>query len=531
MGTTTKPSLTISAAKWSTVDLPTRGYYLDSCRNNLRRVASFWVEKEAELRGHLPNSAEGAESWLMGPLPLARSLRYLAHGVASGGRPKVPSHRLRIDGRTVSRVFPHGVHEGLLYRDIEAHVWSIGAELQGYRYRRARDHSPGPALVLAASNMSSMAPTDILAKLFCENRPVVCKLPNRLAPLEPILKEIFHPLIRDRHVQIVSGGPELGQELLRDETFQRVHFTGRLENYKAVLSESSLEEKKFTAELGCVTPVIIIPGPWTQDELQYQARHLASLMVFNGGYTCMTPQILVVSKHWSYKKAFLSALKAELKKLARRDDRLDGSEERRRSFRADYPEAECFGLRTLVELDATKTTRLFREEAFCGMLGWVEMEPHHPEDFMRAAAKFCNDCLWGDLSCMVIVDSNTRRVYERAIAQMQAGLEYGTVALNIYPGLAFCSCVTPWGSYQGGRSDTGTGWVHNHFFFDSPEKTVIEGPFIPHTPQAWIKPFPNLHRVGPAIFDLDMDPNSFAFARFLKAYAASVWKKIRGKNQ
>ena len=142
--------ISISKSKWSQVSVPDRLFYLDSCRNNLRRVADYWVEMEASLRGHTANSEEGAESWFLGPVPVARALRYLSHGLKSGGRPRVPSRKLRIDGRSVSRVFPHGFHEGLLFWGTEARVWSIGSQLQGARYRKAREQKPGPVLILGA---------------------------------------------------------------------------------------------------------------------------------------------------------------------------------------------------------------------------------------------------------------------------------------------------------------------------------------------------------------------------------------------
>lgn len=523
-----EPSLTIVPEKWSGVPLPTRLYYLEACRNNLRRVAPYWVEEEASLRGHSHLSEEGAESWLLGPIPLARTIRYLINGVKSGGRPTVPSRRLRIDGRSVSRVFPSGIHEGLLYWDVEAHVWSIGSQHQGFLYRRARDTSPGAALVLGASNVSSICAVDLLSKLFCENRPVVCMVPPRLQPLIPIFREIFHPLIRDRHLQILGGGPETGERLVESPLFETVHLTGAKKTFDAIQKKNPFPKRVLTAELGCVTPALIVPGLWSQKELQYQARHLVSLLLMNGGYNCVTPQILVLSKNWSHKNAFLRALKTELEQNDLRDDLFFGSEARRKSFRDSYPDGERFGPRTLVKLDPDKPTRLFEEEAFCGVLGWVELEAEHPERFLKQATRFCNEQLWGDLSCLLLIDQGTRRVYERAVAQSLALLEYGTVGLNVFPGLAFASGVTPWGSYLNGKADTGQGWVHNTFFFDRPEKTVMEGSFMPPTPRPWVKPFPNLAKVGPALFELDLEPSTARLIKFFKAYGSTLansWRR------
>lgn len=458
---------------------------------------------------------------------MARAIRYLINGIKSGGRPRVPSRRLRVDGRSVSRVFPNGFHEGVLFYDLRAHVWSIGNQLQGGKYRQAREYKPGPALVLGASNVSSILVTDTLSKMFSENRPVVCKIPPRFAPLEPIYRELFHPLIRDRHLQLVCGGAEIGHALLQESVFETVHLTGSAQTYQTLLAENRFPHRSFTSELGCVTPLVVVPGSWSQRELNYQARHIASMLVMNGGYNCVTPQILILSADWSHKNAFLRSLREELTKYSSRDDLFPGAETRRERFRREYPNGELFGPRTLVNLPAEEDTLLFREESFCGMVGVIELTESGVPTFLKAAAGFCNTRLWGDLSCMVLVDDETRRQHERAVAQLLTSLEYGTVSLNAFSGLAFVSAVTPWGSYLDGCSDSGSGWVNNPYFFDQPEKTVLEGTFLPLAPLPWVKPFPNLRKVAQAAFELDLDPNSKAMFKFLQAFGGSMMKSLR----
>ena len=187
-----------------------------------------------------------------------------------------------------------------------------------------------------------------------------------------------------------------------------------------------------------------------------------------------------MDKNWGYKTVLLKALKAQLEKHRWRDDRFEGISQRRESFRQTYPKADCFGPRSLQVLDPKAQERLFQEEAFCGFLGVVELDCEGVEDYLQKATRFCNEKLWGDLSCLVVVDPKTRRRYERSIAHCLTLLEYGTVGVNVYPGLAFVSNVTPWGSYLDGKADTGNGWVHNtSFFFDRPEKTVMEGFLYP----------------------------------------------------
>lgn len=522
-----KTELTISPDGWAKVDHPTRLFYLQSCRTNLKRVAPVWVEVEAKLRGHDEHSAAGAESWMLGPLPLARMLRYLEDGLQCGGRPKVGSHRLRIDGRSISRVFPYGPYEALLFWGTQAQVWSVGSELQGQEYRESRDTPQGPALVLGASNVSSIGATDVLSKLFCENRPVVCKVPPRLEALMPIFEEVFYPLIRDRHVQFVCGGAELGKELVSNSVFETVHLTGAASTYQFLKKNNTFEGRTFTAELGCVTPAILVPGEWSDKEIAYQARHLVSVLTMNGGYNCVSPQILVMSQDWPQREQFLAALREQLVLGSQRDDLFPGAEERREEFREQYEDGEIYGPRTLVQLDPDSDQRLFQEEAFCGMLGWVELDASGVEDFLSKASTFCNQTLWGDLSCLMLLPPSTRREYEREVAQTITALEYGTVSVNVWAGVAFGSCVIPWGSYRGGRDETGRGWVHNTFFFDRPEKTVMKGDFVPPVPQPWLKPFPGLYDLGRRLFELDLEPSIPRLLRLARVYARSLWQLYR----
>lgn len=519
--------LTIAPKRWSRVDLPNRLYYLESCRNNLLRVAPFWVEEEAHLRGHLPGTEEGAESWLLGPIPVVRTLRYLINGVRSGGRPRVPSRRLRVDGRSVTRVFPYGFHEGLLFYDTEAHVWSIGEQHQGQKYRRARDSQPGAALVLGTSSLSCIPVVDILNKLFCEHRAVVCKIPPRFARLQPVFEALFHPLVRDRHVQLIFGDEEVGRELLDLPIFDTIHLTGRPKTYQEILGKNRYTQRSFTAELGCATPAVILPGTWSESELRFQVRHLVSALTLYGGYTCFAPQVLILGKHWAYRASFLKALKSELSKAEKRDDIYAGIPDRRYRFRQEHPQAEHFGPRSVVHLGPDDESSLFSEEAYCGMLAVVELEDDNIPDFLNRAVRFCNQRLWGDLSCLLVVDPVTRQHHEREIAHGIAELEYGTVGINAFTGLAFASCVTPWGSYLDASQDTGNGWVHNTFFFDRPEKTVMEGPFVPKMPWPWVKPFPKLRKFGQALFELEAHPTPLTAGRFIKQFGASLWKNRR----
>ena len=55
-------------------------------------------------------------------------------------------------------------------------------------------------------------------------------------------------------------------------------------------------QKRITAELGNISPVIIVPGAWTEKELNFQAANIAGMIDHNASFNCTTPRLLVTSK-------------------------------------------------------------------------------------------------------------------------------------------------------------------------------------------------------------------------------------------
>ena len=59
-------------------------------------------------------------------------------------------------------------------------------------------------------------------------------------------------------------------------------------------------------------------------------------------------------------------------------------------------------------------------------------------------------------------------------------LKYGTVAINEWSALGFVIPTLPWGGYPGNKDNniqSGQGFVHNAFLFESPLKGVVETKF------------------------------------------------------
>ncbi len=66
--------------------------------------------------------------------------------------------------------------------------------------------------------------------------------------------------------------------------------------------------KPFFAELGAVTPYVVVPGEWSERELELEANKLAAIKLGNSGCHCSSPQVLVLDRTWPLADAFVRAV-------------------------------------------------------------------------------------------------------------------------------------------------------------------------------------------------------------------------------
>jgi acyl-CoA reductase-like NAD-dependent aldehyde dehydrogenase len=111
--------------------------------------------------------------------------------------------------------------------------------------------------------------------------------------MEPVIAiDVFHH---------TKGGPEVGQYLTQQ--CDNVHITGSDKTHDAIVwgpgsdkKSSPKYDKEVTAELGCVTPVVILPGQMTQSELTYLAQHLAGGLCSNDSFNCVATKVIITAK-------------------------------------------------------------------------------------------------------------------------------------------------------------------------------------------------------------------------------------------
>ncbi len=512
---------------WAQTTIPRRLVYLEECLAATWRVSERWVQAACQAKGLGANSYLAGEEWAMGPMITLRNLRLLIRALRAGARPPSNSHRRGPRGQAIVEVFPGDFLERLLFLGISAEVWlqpgKSSSQGAGYRARG----EGGVTLVLGAGNVSSIAPTDALSKLFVENQTVLLKLNPVNEYLGPLLEEAFYPLVRDGYLGLIYGGAEIGREACEHAQVSSVHITGSQHTYDAVVWEDKAAGKRrlskpVTAELGCVSPVLVVPGPWTPAELAYQARHLAGMLGTNAGFNCTAPQVLLTSSDWRHREAFLAELREALAALPSRKPYYPGAEARQQEFVARYPQAEVLGSPWTFVPSADDYA--FQNEAFCGVLTEVPLAASGAASFLAQAVAFANERLWGNLSCTLLVHPSTQRSEERALATALEELRYGCIGVNLWPGLGFSLVSPPWGAYPGNSPEdiqSGTGWVHNTNLFDHPEKSVLRGPFTTPFVPPWFPGHPRLRQIGRLLTEYELAPS------FPKAMAVSM-EVLRG---
>jgi len=533
-----------------------RIYLLEQMIEGVMEVAEDWVAAAIGAKELNAGSAAAGEEWLAGPMTVVRNMRCLQRALAEirdRGAPCLPAGALeqRGDGRLTARVFPDRLSDRLLFSGFRAEVWldrSISrdnlAANQAAAYREPRMEG-GVALVLGAGNIASIGPTDVLHKLFVENRTCVLKMNPVNEYLGPFIRRALRCLVSEDWFEVVYGGAEVGAHLVAHEGVEEIHITGSDATHDAIVwgvgaeqerrkkAGSPLLEKPIASELGNVTPVVVVPGRWSSADLAFQAENLAAMVVNNASFNCNAAKLLVTSADWPQREAFLSRLRALLTGLPVRRAYYPGARERWSRFVAAHPDAELLaeddGVNVpwtlITDLDSTAREEIcFRQEPFCAVLHEVPLRGHMAEDFLPRAVHFCNERVWGTLAASILVHPRSREAAggEAALQTALEGLRYGSITVNTWPGLVFGLCSPPWGAYPGHRLDdiqSGRGFVHNTYMFDKPLKTVLHTPFRVRPKPPWFPTHKSGYRAAQEITRFEAHPSPWQLARVAAAAA------------
>lgn len=491
-----------------------------------------WAATLSRIKGVDIASPGAGEAWLDGPVVLARNVRQYIELLERDGHPKPAGLRQRKDGQWVAQVFPRNLFDKLLLDRWVAEVWiEKGKPPSQGAMVNAKPAKGRIGLVLGAGNVGFLAPCDVLYKLVFEHEVVIVKMNPVNEAGGPHLEKIFAPFVERGFLEFAYGGGDVGAYLAEHVDVATLHVTGSNRTYDAIVwgpSEAEQRERKasgdkkidkpFSAELGGVGPVLVVPGDWTERDLRYQASHVLATVANNASFVCVAGKVLVLSKDWPQKDRFLELLREEMARTAPRKAYYPGAVQRHQGFLDRYPKAEQLGEPregalpwTLIrDVPAKKGEYALTHEAFCTVIAQVELSGRTAEEFLPAAVDFANDVVWGSLAANVLIDPATEARLGERLEDQLARLRYGTVGVNVWAGAGGGLTELAWGAYPGHSPEdvqSGIGKVHNGFGFDFPEKSVVRGPFRPRIKHVYFHGHRTLDRVGAAMLKAEQDPS------------------------
>jgi acyl-CoA reductase-like NAD-dependent aldehyde dehydrogenase len=498
--------------EWAQLKISERLLLLEDVRQELWRVKDKWVEAEFKAKDIPAGSFGVAEEWviLAQVFKAIRQIETALVEIQNQGRPGIAGHVTSGPGvRSVFHVFPETIWDRLLFQGVKGSVWMEPGitvdevfEQQAKRYRE-QDYPGGVALVLGAGNGGMLPFCDSFHKLFVDLQVVVLKMNPVNAHLGPLIEKSLQCFIQRGFLGIVYGGAEVGAYLCNHPLVEELHMTGSDKTHDAIvfgigdegqkrkLDRKPLNTKPFTGELGNITPLIVVPGPWEQSDIDEYAKHIATWLVVNAGFACLTPRMIIQHESWPERNRFSEAIRHELSQYPTRKAYYPGAFKIHQDFVSAHPEALLIGdakddhLPWTIIPDAdpeNKNDICFKREGFGSLCAEISLQAGTVEDFLDKAVEFANNTLWGSLCAILIVHPKSQKIpgVAEAVEKAIARLRYGTVAVNMLAFYATYFMVCPWGAIPGHDIydiQSGIGKNFNFLMLEHVEKCVVRAPF------------------------------------------------------
>jgi aldehyde dehydrogenase (NAD(P)+) len=534
-----------AAEEFARLPLPERIGLAEKILAGCVATAEGQVRAACKAKGLDFDSFASAEEWLGGPYLTIRNVRLLIEtmGRLESGQPPIDPGRIRTrGGRTIVDVFPTGAVDRITYAGFGGEVWMLPGvkpkdviERAASHYREPLDRRRGRvALVLGAGNVASIGAMDVLHKLFVEGHVCVLKMNAVNAYLGPFLEKAFAAAVERGYLAVVQGGADVGAYLVEHPQIDEIHITGSDRTHDAIVwgppgpesaarrkRRSPLLKKPISSELGNISPVLLVPGPYTDDEIAFQAQSIAAGILNNASFNCNAVKLLVLPKGCESSGKLLDAVQVLLERAPLRKAYYPGAEQRWRELvdahsdavRIGHPKRGELPWAIIRDLDPRKRDeKCFRMEPFCGVVSETRLGSADPVEFLEQAVRFVNERVWGTLNATLIVHPKTAagRRTGAAVEKAIADLRYGAVSVNHWAALVYGFVSTPWGGHPSSTLhdiQSGRGFVHNTYMLEGIEKAVVRGPLTVRPKPVWFAGHRTAHEVARKMIAMMAEPS------------------------
>ncbi|WP_204114968.1 aldehyde dehydrogenase family protein [Shimia biformata] len=495
--------------RWAQLPVADRIRLLKGMKDGVMTVAKGWAEEAARKKGLKPGTPVAGEEWIAGPYACMSACNSLISTLSQMDGKSFIDHlptRELPTGQLAVKVLPHSIWDHLLMSGVKAEVWMQDGVTKANLKANAATAYDIPeaqrtgkvALVLGAGNINAITPLDVLQKLILENQVVILKMNPVNDYLTDYYKVAMKSFVDEGFLRIVRGDAKGGAYLCDHPTVEELHITGAETTHDAIVwgvgeegeknrkAGTPKNAKRFTSELGSVSPTIVVPGPWSAADIRFQAENIATMKLHNSGHNCIATQALVLPKGWDKADRLLEAVK-QVAATSTRPAWYPGAEQRLETHKAQGGKVETVDRGTiappLVISDLSGGSANCQTEVFGPALGTIALDAPDPATYLENAIAYANDDLWGTLGCQILIHPKTiRTIGKKRFEEILSKLRYGTIGINGWCGLGFLIATCPWGAFPGHTLEdvgSGIGTVHNAFMLEKTERTVVQAPWRP----------------------------------------------------
>lgn len=477
----------LDAEAWATTNAVERLALIETIQDNLLKYADELGTVDAQMKNDLAGAgavsqAEGIATTVNAMGNTLMGIRHLYEALVHGEMPQANGIEKIADDLFEVDVFPIHRKDKLLAGKARGYLHIAGEPKQV----SPLDKPAGVIAVSGAGNYSSSI--EMAMALFLENKAVIHKPHQLNEATDAVWAKIFAPLIDRKALAFIDA--DQGREMSALEGLDAIYFTGSTGVAHAIQDAASAP---LVSECGGNNPCLIVPGHWTDKEIEHWAIQIASVGKLNGGAVCGRPQTIITSKNWPQRAQFITALrKAIAEDTFGTASYYPGVDKTKEHFLANQPTAEVLKPEggTHPKSDFVFIPGIAADdfavhnEAFCQIFSELPLETENDaDDFLTKATAFCNDRLLGSLGCMVLVDNATFSAKEARVQQAVRELNYGGIAVNNVSPNIWLNAYLTWGGCGETTEDfvSGVGNFGNGLNFENIVKSVIIDDFAAQT--------------------------------------------------